>query len=145
MHIHINTHQYTYKHIHAIHTNTFNTYQNNVIHINTQYILIHAIHTKTCNKYQYKPYMPILTINTDTHQYTPIQIQTDICNTYQYMQYKQIQSNTLQNESLKEEICFGSYFRFGRHESKTSCREFYISTHAPRPQHASSLKLYKKK
>ena len=27
------------------------------------------------------------------------------------------QSNTLQNESLKEEICFGSYFRFGRHES----------------------------
>ena len=57
------------------------------------------------------------------------------------------QSNTLQNESLKEEICFGSYFRFVRHESKTSCREFDISTkdtHAPRPQHASSIKLYTK-
>ena len=57
------------------------------------------------------------------------------------------QSNTLQNESLKEEICFGSYFRFGRHESKTSCHEFDISTkdtHAPRPQHASSIKLYTK-
>ena len=58
------------------------------------------------------------------------------------------QSHTLQNESLKEKICFGSYFRFGRHyshESKTSCREFDISTkdtHAPRPQHASSIKLY---
>ena len=33
------------------------------------------------------------------------------------------QSNTLQNESLNKEICFGSYFRFGRHESQTSCRE----------------------
>ena len=57
-------------------------------------------------------------------------------------------SNTLQNESLKEEICFGSYFRFGRHESKTSCRKFDISTkdtHAPRPQHACSIKLYTKK
>ena len=61
------------------------------------------------------------------------------------------QSNTLQNESLKEEICFGSYFRhvtrFVRHESRTSCREFDISTkdtHAPRPQHASSIKLYTK-
>ena len=57
------------------------------------------------------------------------------------------QSNTLQNESLKEEICFGSYFRFVRHKSKTSCREFDISTkgaHAPRPQHASSVKLYTK-
>ena len=57
------------------------------------------------------------------------------------------QSNTLQNESLKEEIRFGYYFRFVRHKSKTSCREFDISTkgtHAPRPQHASSIKLYTK-
>ena len=85
-HIHINTHQFKYIHIHAIHTNTFNTYQYNVIHINTQYILIHAIHTNTGNKYQYALYMPIPTIHTDTHQYTPTQIQTYICNTYQYMQ-----------------------------------------------------------
>ena len=57
------------------------------------------------------------------------------------------QSKTLQNESLKEEICFGSYFRSVRHESKTSCREFDISTkdtHAPRPKLASSIKLYTK-
>ena len=58
------------------------------------------------------------------------------------------QSNTLQNESLKEEICFEFYFRFGRHESKTSCRKFDISTKGtdvPRQKHASSIKLYTKK
>ena len=104
MHILINTHQYTYKHIHATVTNIFNTYQYNVIHINTQYILIHAIHTNTCNKYQYKPYMPILTIHTDTHQYTPIQIQTDICNAYRYMQYKEIQADTYQY-TIHANIC----------------------------------------
>ena len=52
------------------------------------------------------------------------------------------QSNTVRNESLKEDLCFGSYFRFVIHESKTFCREFDISTkdtHAPRPQHESSI------
>ena len=52
------------------------------------------------------------------------------------------QSNTVRNESLKEDLCFGSYFHFVRHESKTFCREFDISTkdtHAPRPQQESSI------
>ena len=41
---------------------------------------------------------------------------------------------------------FGSYFRFVRHESKTSCREFDISTkdtYVLRPQHASSTRMIK--
>ena len=57
------------------------------------YTPILAINTNTCNKYLY---MPVLTIHTYTHQYTPIQIQTNTCNTYQYMQYKQLQCNTYQ-------------------------------------------------
>ena len=57
------------------------------------------------------------------------------------------QSNTVQNETLKEDLCFGSYFRFVRHESKTFCSEFDISTKdtlalRPGQQHASSIKLY---
>ena len=57
----------------------------------------------------------------------------------------QNQSNTVQNESLKEGLCIGSYFRVVRHESKTFCSEFYIltkDTHAQRPYHASSIKLF---
>ena len=54
------------------------------------------------------------------------------------------QSNTVRNELLKEDLCFGSYFRFVGHESKASCRELEISTntHAPRPQQTSSIKFY---
>ena len=55
------------------------------------------------------------------------------------------QSNTVRNESLKEDLCFGSYFRFVRRQSKSSCREFDFTTkdtHTPRPQYASGIKLY---
>ena len=49
------------------------------------------------------------------------------------------------SQSLKEDLCFGYYFRVVRHESETSCSEFDILTkdpHALRQQHASSIKLY---
>ena len=51
------------------------------------------------------------------------------------------ESNTVQNESSKKDLIFGSYFRFVRHESKTSFREFDIST-KDTLQHESSIKLY---
>ena len=60
------------------------------------------------------------------------------CITQNGQEPSQNQSNTVQNESLKEDLCFGSYFRVVRHESKTSCSEFDILTKDMHAQRAAS-------